>query len=183
VRIETLGEELGEDASCFGGREDRVQGGARHRAVIGMVQVLVAVPPRGRIAAHDDVRALLADDPREIAPEGERRLDDAVLVAEEHDVLHAEDPCRVVKLALATGNEAVSERRVLVGAGAAGGDEAERDGPALARPAGHGPRDRELDVVRMRGDAEDRAERVGERVRASCGRHAARVYQRAAAGR
>src|SRR5262249_32887381 len=53
---------------------------------------------------------------------------------------------------------------VLVGAGAAGRDQAEDDVAALARPAGDAAGDRELVVVRMRRDAEDAREVGLERV-------------------
>src|SRR5439155_1402548 len=48
-----------------------------------------------RIAAHDHIRPTATDDAREVAAEGDRRLDDAVLVAEKDHLRHAEDASRL----------------------------------------------------------------------------------------
>src|SRR5207244_3167662 len=52
VRLETFRQELGEDHARLRGREDRVERRAGDRAVVRVVQVLVAVPAHRRVAAH-----------------------------------------------------------------------------------------------------------------------------------
>src|SRR4029077_15832421 len=97
-----------------------------------------------------------------------------VLVAEEDEVLHAEDLRGVPRLALADRHQPRVVARVLVRAGAAAGPQAEGDRAPLAGPRGHAAGDRELVVVRVRGDAEDARDRRVERARAtSRARHGA----------
>src|SRR5262245_28443329 len=82
MRLEPLGQELLEDHARLGRRKDRVERRAGDGAVVGMVQVIAAVPAHRRVAAHHDVRLHPADHAREIAPERDGRLDLAVLIAE-----------------------------------------------------------------------------------------------------
>jgi hypothetical protein len=171
VRRETFGEQVGEDAARFRGRKHGVEGGAGDGAMVRVVQVLVAVVTHRGITAHDDVRANPPDHAREIATQPERGLHDAVGIAEQHDVLHAEDARRLVQLTLSRGDEPVAIRRVLVGPRPAGGDETEQDAPPFPRPARDAPGHRELDVVGMRRDAEDRPKVFVEVVRAFRSRH------------
>src|SRR5262249_13812847 len=130
--------------------------------MIGMVQVLVAVIAHRRIAAHDDVGPDATDHAREVAPEGDRRLEDTVLMAEEDHVSHAEDASRRARLALSNGDQALARWRVLVRAGATRRRETKRDLTALARPPGDAAGHRELQVVRMSGNAENAAQRHAE---------------------
>src|SRR5258705_454110 len=131
---EALGDELGKDADGLRRREDGIERGARDRAVIRMVHVLVAVIAHGRIAADHDVRPVTTDDAREIAPKSERGLDDAILVPEQGDVLDAENARRLVQLSLTRGNEALAARRVLVGPRPARGYQTEHDRAAFSGP-------------------------------------------------
>src|SRR6266403_1657502 len=119
-----------------------------------MVQVLVAVPAYRRVTAEHDVGLDAPDHARQVATQADGRLDDTVLIAQEDDVLHAEDLRGVPGLALADRDQPRVVRRVLVGAGAARRDQAEHDVAPLTRPAGDTPRDRELVVLRVRGAAE-----------------------------
>src|SRR2546430_8926503 len=109
-----------------------------------MVEVLVAVPAHRRVAADDHVRPDPSDDTREVAPQRDGRLDDAVLIPEKDDVLHAEDLGGGPRLALADRDQPGVVGRVLVGAGAAGRDQTEHDVSSLTRPAADAAGDREL---------------------------------------
>ena len=135
--------------------------------MIRMVEVFAAVPAHRRVAGHDDVGPAAADDAGQIAPHRQGRLEGPVLVAEEDEVLDAEDLRRVPRLALADGHQPGVIARVLVGAGAAAGHQAEGDLAPLAGPGGRAAGDRELVVVRMRRDAEDAPVRRVERARAA----------------
>src|SRR5438093_135577 len=86
---------------------------------LGTIEVLVAVPAHRRVAGHHHVGPAATDHARQVAPEPEGRLDDAVLIPEEHEVLDTEDLRCVPRFALPHGREARVVARVLVGAGAA----------------------------------------------------------------
>src|SRR5262245_53392498 len=148
--------------------------------MIGMVQVLVAVVAHRRIAAHDDIGPDATDHAREVAPQRDRRLEDTILVAEENYVPHPEDTGRLARLALSDRDQALARRCVLIGAGATRRRETKRDLAALARPRGDAAGHRELEVVRMSGNAENAAQRHAEaRCRAAFASHARSIACRA----
>src|SRR2546422_982690 len=119
VRLEALGQQLLEDDAGLRGRKDGVERRAGDRTMIRMIEILVAVPAHRRVAGHHHVGPAAADHACQVAPEPEGRLDDAVLIPEEHEVLDAEDLRGVPRFALPHGHEARVVGGVLVGAGAA----------------------------------------------------------------
>src|SRR5215510_4936419 len=169
VGLEALVEELAEDGPRLRRREHRVERRAGDRAMIRMVEVFAAVPAHRRVAAHDDVGPRAPDDAGQIGPQCQRRLERAVLVAEQDQVFHAENLGGVPRLALADGHQTRVVRRVLVGARPAAGHQAEGDLASLPGPRGGTAGDRELVVVRVRRDAEDARERRVERDRLAPG--------------
>src|SRR5215212_10815876 len=90
VRLEPLAQQLREDQRVPGRWVYRVQAGVAGRPVVGVVDVALGAPAGRRVLADHHVRleaANLADD---VAPESDRVHEDAVLVVQEHQLLHAE---------------------------------------------------------------------------------------------
>ena len=108
--LETFRQELGEDGAGLRGREDRVERGAGGRPVVRVVEVLAPVPAHRGVAAHYDVGSGSADHARQVPAQAEGRLQDAVLIPQEHEVLHAEDPRRVPGLSLPDRHQAGARR-------------------------------------------------------------------------
>ena len=131
VGLQTLFEKLREDERDDGAGEDGVRGGLAGGPVIRMVDVPVVDEDRRRIMANDAVRANLADDAGDIAADVERRLKNAIGIAQEDDVLHADDASGAI------GDDAVGDFRTFV------------------NPAGDAPGNTEFDIVGVRGDDED----------------------------
>src|SRR2546428_4684414 len=139
VRLEALRQQLLEDDAGLRRRKDRVERRAGDGSVIGMIEIFVAVPAHGRVAGHHDVGPAAADQPPQDGAEAAGRLDDAVLIAEEHEVLDAEELRRVPRFAFPHGHEARVVAGVVVGAGAAWRGQTEGDIGACAGPSGAQP--------------------------------------------
>ena len=157
MRLEALGEELGEDEPRLRRREDRVERHVGGRAVVGMVHVARAVVADRRIARDDGVGPVPAHQPREITPHVERRRQDAVFVAEEHDLRDAEHATGRALLLLADLGQSLARhvgRRRFVRAGLAAGQAHGDDLAARARPLGERSGHRELLIVGVRVNRE-----------------------------
>src|SRR5262245_47957220 len=112
-----------------------------------MIRVVqIAVPHKAHrwVPAHDDIRLAVADNTRQVSPQAQRRLDRAVLIAQEYNVLDAENTRRFEALTLADRHQSFVGVRVLVRAGASARHETKDDFASLLDPLSDRACDAEL---------------------------------------
>ena len=105
VRLEAFLQQLGEEQARPGRGEDGVRRCLGGGAVVGVVDVPVAVEHRLRVAGHDHVGLVRADEFGQLLAQGERRLELAVGVVQVDGLFDAEQVIRGVLLALAQAGE------------------------------------------------------------------------------
>lgn len=140
---------VGERITRFG--IDGAQCGLADGPVVG-VQIGESLPVD--LGAGDDraLRPDLADDTAQITPQSHARLDKAVRVSEEPDVLDAAELRRMDLFGTAQVRHRLPGEPVVVTAGVSVRDDAVRRAGAPGDPLHHGSADTELDVVRVCGD-------------------------------
>ena len=156
VRVEPLGEQLGEDEPRLRRGKDGVERHVRRHPMVGMIHVALAVEAHRRVPAHHGVGHVPADYAREIPPQGDGGLEHAVLVAEKHDVADAERLAGPPLLLFAYRDQRFSchvQRRRLIGPRAAARDADGDDAAPRARPLGERPSHGELLIIGMGVDA------------------------------
>jgi hypothetical protein len=153
VRLELLvAPELGEHLSCRCVGIDRAQRHLTGRDVVGVVDVALVGDAEPRIHREDHVGLVDADLARDVLAHLERRIEVAVLVAQEDDVLHAEDLRGLALLRVSHVAQLVARHVRVLRTRCAVRDHAVRDLDARLGPlrdrAGHA----ELGVIGMRID-------------------------------
>ena len=150
VRFVPRCEQVGENEARLRGREDRVQRGLRGGAVVGMIDVAVAVKHALRVADDDRLGLVLADEARQFLAEREGRFQFAIGISEEDRLVDADDFVRRLLLALAQFRECGLVLFAMLGfvrACVPAGEDDRDDLATRPRPFGERPRDGELLVI------------------------------------
>src|SRR5205807_6455577 len=120
-------------------REYGVQRHRPRRAMVRMVEVLVAEEPGRGVAAQDDARANLPDDPRDVDPNTVGVLQLAVVVIPDRDALQAGQAARVLALDPADRGELGPILVAVLRPAVAVREDQEMDLAALLGPLAEGP--------------------------------------------
>jgi hypothetical protein len=153
-RLDSFLEELREMTGRRPRRHGDVEGRLPDRSMIGMVHK-PATGQRHRVHSDEPVRPRSPKDTSEVTTQIERRLDVAVAIAEEDDVLDADDLGRGEGLLASDVGQLRTGELVISRAGRPVCDDAVGHVGSLVDPPRDGARGPELDIVGVRGDDED----------------------------